>query len=452
MTLIADAIQNCPEIIKAKAKILKQVSKYNGRLTGVAPAKNEEKVCYSEILAAMTEHRGQNLFFPLIGSGAGNGALVELADGSVKYDCINGIGVHFGHGHPALIEASLDAALQNIPMQGNLMQNRDSVALCELILKASGMAHCLLTTSGAMANENALKLLFQKKAPAHRILAFEGCFMGRTLALSSITDKPHYREGLPAHLHVDYIPFYDWKKPQKSVRRALKTLEIFLSRHPGKYAGMCMELIQGENGFYPGSNEFFLGLAKMLKEADIPLLVDEVQTFGRTTHPFAFQHYGLEEYVDVVCMGKLSQVCATLFSKEFKPKPGLLSQTFTSSTSAIRCSHVILDNLLNDGYFGINGRNMQLRKQFVDNLKAIEERHGDLLTGPYGSGMMIACTPYGGDHARVIDLIHRLFDAGLITFLAGKNPTRLRFLLPAGGIRAEDIDVITAIFEECLTA
>lgn len=450
MTLIADTITECPEIVKAKAKILHQMEKYSQKLTKVAPPTAELVQSYEEVIEAMGEYRGQKLFFPLIGSGAGNGALVELADGSVKYDCVSGIGVHFGHGHPALIEAALDAALQNIPMQGNLMQNRDSVELIETILKASGMDHCMLTTSGAMANENGLKLLFQNRHPASRILAFEGCFMGRTITLSSITDKPHYREGLPTHLHVDYIPFYDWKDPEKSVKRATKTVETYLARHPGQYAAMCMELIQGENGFYPGTKEFFMSLIKLLKEANVPLLVDEVQSFGRTTHPFAFQHFGLEEHVDVVCMGKLSQVCATLFTSALKPRPGLLAQTFTSSTGAIRCSLAILNNLLNDGFFGINGRNMQLRKQLVDNLKEIEERKPKLLSGPYGAGMMIGCTPYGGDREKVLDLIHRLFEAGMITFMAGNNPTRLRFLLPAGGTSFDDIDAVTAIFEECL--
>jgi 4-aminobutyrate aminotransferase-like enzyme len=47
--------------------------------------------------------RGGKLFYDYIGSGIGNGPLVELADGSVKYDFITGIGVHyFGHSHPGV--------------------------------------------------------------------------------------------------------------------------------------------------------------------------------------------------------------------------------------------------------------------------------------------------------------------------------------------------------------
>ncbi|MCP5470184.1 MAG: aminotransferase class III-fold pyridoxal phosphate-dependent enzyme [Chlamydiales bacterium] len=450
MTLVAKSIANCPEIVKAKQKILEEVAKKQAILTGVKPADSELKKSYDETIAEFNQLRGQNLFYPMIGSGAGNGALVELADGSVKYDCVSGIGVHFGHGHPLILEAGLDAAIQNVPMQGNLLQNEDSVELCELIVKASGIDHCLLTTSGAMANENALKLLFHNKHPAYRILAFEGCFMGRTLTLSHITDKPHYREGLHAHIFVDYIPFYDWREPQKSTKKAVEALKRFLIRYPNQYAGMCMELIQGENGFYPGNSEFFQALIEVLKENEVPILIDEVQTFGRTTHLFAFQHFGLEEHVDVVAMGKLSQVCATLYTSKLKPRPGLVSQTFTSSTSAIRCSKAILSSLLNEGYLGNSGKNMQLRKHLVDHLKAIEGRHPEKLEGPHGSGLMIACTPYKGERAKVIDLTRRLYDAGVITFIAGMDPTRLRFLLPAGGVSFKDIDMIMKIFEETL--
>ena len=72
--------------------------------------------------------RGGTLYFPYLGSGIGRGPLVELADGSVKYDMISGIGVHYlGHSHPALIAASIDAAIRDTIMQGNLQQNVESV-------------------------------------------------------------------------------------------------------------------------------------------------------------------------------------------------------------------------------------------------------------------------------------------------------------------------------------
>ena len=77
-----------------------------------------------------------------------NEELVELADGSVKYDFISGIGVHhWGHSHPAMVEASLDAALRDTVMEGNLQQNVESVELVRSLLDAANakgakLKHC----------------------------------------------------------------------------------------------------------------------------------------------------------------------------------------------------------------------------------------------------------------------------------------------------------------------
>ena len=38
-------------------------------------------------------------------------------------------------------------------------------------------------------------------------MAFEHCFMGRTITLAQIIDKASYRTGLPTSIHIDYIPF-----------------------------------------------------------------------------------------------------------------------------------------------------------------------------------------------------------------------------------------------------
>jgi len=51
------------------------------------------------------------------------------------------------------------------------------------------------------------------------------------------------------------------------------------------------------------------------------VVADEVQTFGRTTRLFAFQHFGLESLIDIVTVGKMLQVCATLFTRPCTPAP-----------------------------------------------------------------------------------------------------------------------------------
>lgn len=448
--LIADALLHDPSFQNAKKEILTTIDKYRREITSPRPPQADLKVSYEETIKRFGHLRGQELFYPYLGSGFGNGALVELADGSVKYDLISGIGTHWGHCHPDLIAASLDAAIQDLCMQGNLQQNCDSYELTQLLIHLSGLDHCILSTSGAMANENALKIIFQKKAPATRILAFERCFMGRTLALSQITDKPAYREGLPHTLDVDYIPFYDQQDPHGSTQRSLTSLRNCLKRYPGAYACMCFELIQGEAGNYPGSHAFFVALFKLLKEEGIAIFIDEVQTFGRTDSLFAFQHFEIAESVDVITCGKQLHACATLFRNDFCPRPGLISQTFISATASIRAAIAITKSLVEEGFLGAQGKNMQIRKLFVDHLQRVADKYPDKLEGPFGYGLMIACTPLKGEQKKVTAFAKALFEAGLITFVAGSQPTRLRFLIPAGGITQEDLEQAALIFEETL--
>ncbi|MBA3958515.1 MAG: aminotransferase class III-fold pyridoxal phosphate-dependent enzyme [Parachlamydiaceae bacterium] len=451
-SLAAEALATDPRIEQAKKLLLEAVKAHQKGLTEVKPANPALKQQYDELLAVFAECRGSKLWFPYIGSGIGHGPFVELMDGSVKYDFINGIGPHYlGHSHPALISASIDAALSDTIMQGQLQQNYDSVELVTLLCQASKMEHCFLTTSGAMANDNALKIAFQKRYPAYRVLAFDHNFSGRSLALTSVTDKPAYREGIPPFGYVDYVPFFDATNPEESTQRAVEVLQKHLSRHPKEYAVMCFELVQGEGGFYPGSKEFFTAIMRILKENNVSIFIDEIQTFGRTPALFAFQYFGLEEFADIVSIGKLTQVCATLFNKDHRPRPGLLSQTFTGSTSAIRAAKVILHELIHGNYYGPEGKIAKLHLYFAEKLAKLSKRHPKLIQGPFGVGAMIAFTPFDGNAQRTTQFIHDLFQAGVMSFIAGNNPSRVRFLIPAGIVTTKDIDAVVDIIETTLT-
>ena len=453
---VASDLASDPRIAQAKKLLLDTIADHQRKITGVRAPNAEFKQSYDELMAEFRNVRGAPLFYPYIGSGIGKGPFVELADGSIKYDFISGIGVHhWGHSHPSVIEASLDAALQDTVMQGNLQQNAEAAEVARLLLdganrKGALFRHCFLSTSGAMANENALKIIFQKKSPANRILAFDGCFAGRTLAMLQMTDNPLYRAGLPSVLSVDYVPFFDPSEPTASIRRSCQHLERHLARYPGKHAAMIFELVLGEGGFYAGSRDFFAALMRILKQHNVAVLVDEIQTFSRTPELFAFQYFELDDFVEVVTVGKSAQVCATLFREDYNPKPGLLSQTFISSTSSLFAAKVIIRGLLEGGYLGPSGKIVRLHEHFQKDLEAIARRHPGLINGPYGIGAMIAFTPFEGDPEKVKRFIHALFHAGVIGFYAGHNPTRVRFLIPVGAVTFEDIDAVAQILEETL--
>lgn len=440
-----------PRLKEAKKLVLETLQDHQKNITGIRPPLAEEKNGYATLISEFNAVRGGSLFYPYLGSGFGKGPFVELLDGSIKYDFIIGIGVHYaGHSHPKIVESALDAAFSDIVMQGNLQQNSDSVAFSKLLLKTSKMDHCFLTSTGVMANENGLKLLFQKKHPASRLLAFEHCFMGRTLALSQVTDKPLYRKGLPSHIFVDYIPFFNEEKPEESTQEAVLQLKKLLKRYPKQYAAMSFELVQGEGGFYTAPASFFKALMTILKEENVGILVDEVQSFGRLPALYATHYYDLEEYVDIITIGKLSQACATLFRKDLLPEPGLLSQTFTASTSAIHAGHFIIQELVEGGYHGPHGKITKLHEMFKERFIQIEKKAPHLIQGPYGIGAMIAFTPWGGKHEDVVAFAKRLFENGVITFLAGENPTRIRLLIPSLALEPHHVNEALAIIEKTL--
>ncbi len=214
-TLIADQLAGDPRVRQARELLAAARREHQQKLTGIKPSDPALTVSYAKLIEEFSRARGGGLYFPYLGSGLGNGALVELADGSVKYDFISGIGVHFlGHGHDLLLQSSITAALSDTVMQGNLQQNTNSATVVANLLRlaanaGSRLVDCFLSTSGAMANENALKLMFQHKPGGTRMLAFEHCFCGRSMVLAQMTDKAQYRAGLPTTLAVDYVPFFD---------------------------------------------------------------------------------------------------------------------------------------------------------------------------------------------------------------------------------------------------
>jgi acetylornithine aminotransferase len=406
----------------------------------------------------LTKARGGAPYFPYLSSGLGRGPWVELSDGSVKLDFIVGIGVHgLGHSHPLMMQASIDGALQDTVMQGNLQQHPPSIELCERLIQwaqksGAHLDHCLLSTSGAMSNENALKIALHNRAPASRVLALDNCFAGRSIALAALTDRPQYRTGLPLALAVDYLPAFDPRDPDSSTKKAVATLKKNVERHPNQYANLWMELVSGEGGYYPGSTEYFRALCEIARDHKILITFDEVQTFSRLSEPYAFQHFKLDEFADIVTIGKITQVCATLYGDALKPKGPLLSQTFTAGSASIAAGLTMLQALEDNHCFGASGRNIERHHYFAAKLSQLAEKHPGKISGPWGEGMMIAFTPGSGSNKYAQDFVYKMYHAGIMGFVAGHDPTRIRFLAPPACTTEADIDAACVILDEVLAA
>ena len=353
---------------------------------------------YARAMQQVAELRGRPLLYPLLMSGMGEGARLRLADGRTVLDFIGGIGVYaFGHADRDLLETAVIAAARDAVFQGNLSPGLEQLRLSRLLLSHASprLAHAWLSVSGAMANENALKMIWQKHHPAHFIVAFENGFAGRTTTMAEVTDKPSFREGLPLRGNVLYVPFFD-PRVEGGTQRSLAALDAHIKRYPGQIAGMIYELVQGEGGFNTAPREFFVALMERCRSAKIAVWVDEVQTYARTGELFAHQTFGLADYVDLVTVGKILQGSAVLYTKDYNPREGLVAGTYAGATVGLTVGARIIERLANEGYLGASGRVAGIGKRVEARFATLSARMPKAVGARSGLGAMQAFVPFDG--------------------------------------------------------
>ena len=90
----------------------------------------------------------------------------------------------------------------------------------------------------------------------------------------------------------------------------------------------------------------------------------------------------------------------------------------------------------------------QIHKRFIEGINNLNETScKGLLSDAGGMGLMIAFTPFEGKKEQTEAFIKKLFNNGLIAFSCGKDPVRIRFLVPAI-ISNQEIDLALNILEK----
>ena len=396
----------------------------------------------------LEELRGRKLVYPYMGSGRGEGVYVELLDGSIKMDLLGGVGVQIlGHSHPKIQEALQESCVSNILMQGHLLLNKEYLDLSRklvcLAAKHSRLKYVWLTTSGSMANENALKMIRQKNTPRWKILAFDRAFAGRTTLMSEITANPKIKEDLPSYDEVLRIPFYDPENPGHSLR----VLKSHLEKEADNICAFIFEIVLGEGGYKSAPSDFFISLFKECRKYNIAIWADEVQTFLRTGCFFAFEKWSLGSYIDICTIGKGLQLAGTFFTPEYKPRPGLVSGTFSASTPALRAGLKVLETL-EQNYMGEKGIIAGIQKQFFLLFKELKEK--SLIKDYDVFGLMAAFTLLDSSPQNTQVFLKKLFQNGVIALSCGGPSARVRFLIPAV-ITSEEIKELRSVLIKTLS-
>ncbi|HRP22401.1 MAG TPA: ornithine--oxo-acid transaminase [Thauera sp.] len=204
--------------------------------------------------------------------------------------------VSFGHSHPRLVGALIDQA-QRLALTSRAFSSDRLPVFLERLCATFGYARALPVNTGLEAVETALKAArkwgYQVKgiAPERvRIIACDGNFHGRSIAIVGLSSNPHYRDGFgPFPPGLERVPFGD-----------TDALEAAITPDT---AAFLVEPIQGEGGIVVPPAGYLSRCAEICRRHGVLLIADEVQTgLGRCGRLLACDHEGVRP--DGLILGK----------------------------------------------------------------------------------------------------------------------------------------------------
>jgi acetylornithine/N-succinyldiaminopimelate aminotransferase len=221
----------------------------------------------------------------------GLGSRVWDVDGKEYVDLTAGWGVtSIGHCNPVLADAIADQA-RTLMQTTNLVYTKPQLDLAERLARVApaGIKRSFFTSSGAEANEGALKLAARKTGRA-RFLSTFNSFHGRTLGVMGCLGQEKYRGPWKDIVReATFVPFGD----AAAASAALST----------EFAAMIVEPVQGEGGVVVPPTDYLRRVADACHKVGALLIADEVQTcIGRTGRWFACEHANVVP--DVLTFGK----------------------------------------------------------------------------------------------------------------------------------------------------
>lgn len=228
---------------------------------------------------------------------SGKGAILKDSNGKEYIDLGSGIAVNIFGVADDEWQKAVTHQLSVLPHTSNLYYSEPCSTLAELLCERTGMKKVFFSNSGAEANECAIKVArkyaFDKYGDESHstIITLKNSFHGRTIATLKATGQDVF--------HTDFGPFpegfvYAEANNFDDVKKFVDT---------DKCIAVMMELVQGEGGVCKLDENFVQSVAELVKEKDMLLIIDEVQTGnGRTGELYAYMHYGIQP--DIVTTAK----------------------------------------------------------------------------------------------------------------------------------------------------
>ena len=352
---------------------------------------------------------------------SGKGSRVVDVSGKSYVDMGSGIGVTaFGFADDAWI-AAVTEQLGKVQHTSNLYYTEPCAQLAKLLCEKTGMKKVFFSNSGAEANECAMKVARKysaekKGGDCYTIVTLQNSFHGRTLTTLAATGQDHFHELFqpltPGFVHV---PANDIDALRKCVAE-------------NKVAGILMEVVQGEGGVVPLTEEFLVAADRLAHENDIPFMIDEVQTGnGRSGKLYSYMNYPI--CPDIVStakgLGGGLPIGATLMGEKVQSVLGFGDHGSTYGGNPVCCAGAVsvVERLTEDFLAGVKEKSAYV-------FSALEGARG--VESVTGLGLMIGVKTV----APAGEVVRRCMEKGVLC-LTAKNKVRL---LPALNIPMEDLN------------
>ncbi|MFA5501720.1 MAG: aspartate aminotransferase family protein [Sulfurovaceae bacterium] len=367
----------------------------------------------------------------------GAGSTLYDESGKDYIDFASGIGVNsVGHGNEKLAKAICDQASKIIHIS-NLQVIEPQTKLAQKISELYGQdVATFFANSGAEANEGAIKLArkygevkFDSKK--YKIITLENSFHGRTLATVKATGQDSFHPSC-------FAPYIEGFVRVPSVHDAVDAID-------DATVAVMLELVQGEGGVEAFSKEEIQYLASALKEKNVLLIVDEVQTgIYRTGEFLASQVYGIAPDIITLAKGLGGGVPIGAVVTPHKDifSAGDHGSTFGGNYLSTSAGLVVLD-ILEDLH---NSKKLaETIKYFSAKLENIAAVYPQYFEKSSGIGLMRGLRAKNADIQSKV--IKSCFNEGLIVLKAGRNTVRF---LPSLTIAKSEIDEGFVRFEKAL--
>lgn len=334
--------------------------------------------------------------------------------------------ISIGHSHPYYVQ-KLTQQAEKIVFYSNSIINKLQTELAEKLGKASGYEDysLFLISSGAEANENALKLASFHTGRT-KVIAFEKSFHGRTSAAVRVTNNPKIVAPINEGFDVEFYPLNNIEPIRESLQK-------------GDVCAVIIEGIQGIGGIQIPDNKFLQALSTACKENGTMLIMDEIQSgYGRSGKFFAHQHAGIRPDLITIAkgMGNGFPIGGLLISSEFKASYGLLGTTFGGSHLACAAAIAVLDVMKAENLVENARKTGEYLLEELRKMEGIKEVRG--------LGLMI-----GIEFDKPIQEIRKslLFDKKIFTGVTGTNTIRL---LPPLCLSKQDATLFLKKFKEVI--